>query len=377
MDSSLASLEVKGNLGDAPALYNPARIAEKVVHFTPSPEDVRYRDAFAEWGIEIFPYLEPPGSRPRAWRALRALARVFAKLRRERIQLIRGRLPYFGSFAGCLAGRLLGIPSIVSLGGDNRLSQEKTGVYHFGRRRLSYAVESVVLRLCDVVLAPNHFTKDYVGRIIGRERAEAKVRVIPWRIESPPAGAAHHHLLRDNGIPADRDLVVVIGFLNRYKYSDVMFQVASRLGADGTGPAFVFCGDGDLRAAGEEALAGSPHVRFLGWQPRPVVQALLRAAAVVLVPMSGFVLLEAAAEGKAVVTSRVEWHGEIVEDGVNGFLVEPTAVPDWVERTTRLLRDPSLRETMGRRLQQRYEASFSPEVVLAQEVELYRSLARA
>jgi glycosyltransferase involved in cell wall biosynthesis len=62
---------------------------------------------------------------------------------------------------------------------------------------------------------------------------------------------------------------------------------------------------------------------------------------------------------------------------VNGFLVEPTAVAEWVERTTRLLRDPRSRATLGQRLRQRYQASFAPEVVLAQEVELYRSLARA
>jgi glycosyltransferase involved in cell wall biosynthesis len=255
------------------------------------------------------------------------------------------------------------------------LPQEQSGVYHLGSRRLSYATETAVLRLCDVVLAPNQFTKDYVARIIGRGRAESKVRVIPWRID-PRADAPTPDLSRA-GIPEDRNVVAVIGFLNRYKYSDVMFEVAKRLVTGPEPPVFVFCGDGDLRATGEAALAGSADVHFLGWQPRPVVQALIRAATAVLVPMSGFVLLEAAAEARAVVSSRTEWHAELVEDAVNGFLVDPTDVDGWVERTRRLLRDPGLRETMGGRLRRRYELDYAPAVVLAREVELYRSLARA
>lgn len=371
MDSPLAALEGKGNLASAPELYNPRGVAEQVVHFTPSPGDTRFGPLFAPHRIEVFPYLEPRGEGPKLLRALRAFLRVRRKIRDERLNVIRGRLPYFGSLLGCLSGRLLGVPSLVSLGGDNRLAQETSGEYQFGNRRLSYVVEWLVLRLADAILAPNHYTKRYVAGLIGERRAEEKVAVIPWRIDPTPVdeGPITDPLAADAGRP----LVVVVGFLNRYKHTDVMLDVAERVVSGGRA-LFAFCGDGPLREEGERRFAGSADVRFLGWQPRSAVQALIRRAAVVLVPMSGYVLLEAAAEGRPVVVSDLEWHGELVEDGVTGFLVEARNVDRWVERVGALLDDRDRAAALGSRLEARFDADYAPERVVEREIDLYRSL---
>lgn len=370
MDSTLEALERKGNLAYALKLYNPAGCAEHVVHFTPNPTDVRYTADFAGVGVEIFPYFDGRGGTlARILRAPGALLRVISRMRRDRINLVRGRLPYFGSLIGCLAARLLGVPVVVSLGGDNRLPQEREGRYYFGSRILSYGIEHCVLRLADRIIVPNVFTRNYVAGILGNGAAREKVRVIPWIIDRHEQPAAVDEVESRLGLNSERPVIAVIGHINRYKFSEEMFRVADRLATE---MQFVFCGDGPLRAEGERRLGSAAH--FVGWQPNAVVLGLLVRADVVLIPMSGFVLLEAAALGRPVVTSNVEWHAELVENGRSGLLVDPADPEAWVTAVRYLLSRPDEAASFGMRLAERFARDYDPDHLVALELELYREL---
>jgi glycosyltransferase involved in cell wall biosynthesis len=135
-----------------------------------------------------------------------------------------------------------------------------------------------------------------------------------------------------------------------------------------------FCGDGPLRSEGEERFRGDDRIRFLGWQPRRITDALLAAASVVLVPMSGFVLLEAAAAGRPVIAGNLEWHGELIEDDRTGFLVPPRDVGAWADRIGRLLGAPLLRRRLGDALRQRFDSEYDPDRHRAREIALYKRL---
>ncbi len=373
MDSRLVDLQRKGVLASAPDVYNPGRAYAKVVHFSPYVSDAVLADDLRKSGIELVCY-DPRPRHP--FRALRDLVRIVRILRRERINIIRGRLPYVGSLIGCIAGRILGIPCVVSLGGDNRVAQELSGRFYFQSRTLSFGMEALVLRLCSRIIVPNRFTASYVAGIIG-QHALRKCVVIPWMIEEVPQTGADDAGFRARlGLADDAALVPIIGFLNRYKFTDRLFDAIAALELPaGPRPVFVFCGDGPLRADGERRFAGRTDVRFLGWQDRAVVAALLREAAFVLVPMSGFVLLEAASAGKPVVTSRVEWHSELVTDGETGLLVDPAEPAQWAGAIATMLAEPTRREAMGRSLRVRYLEEYRPERARALEIALYQELA--
>ena len=276
-----------------------------------------------------------------------------------------------------LLARLLGLPSVVSLGGNHRLPQEREGRYYFGSRWISYGMEHAVLSLCDAVAVPNRFTGRYVAGIIGDERARRKTTMIPWIVEPPKAAAAPADVA-SLGLSADLPLVLVVGHLNHYKYTLEMFDVAADVLRTRPGVAqFVFCGDGPLRAEGERRLAGLPAAPLLGWQPHEMVLGLMQRASIVLVPMSGFVLLEAAALGRPVVASNVEWHGEVITEGETGWLVRPDAVPEWVGRIHWILDHPDIAGAAGRRLRELFLADYAPEVAQRQEADLYSRLVAA
>jgi glycosyltransferase involved in cell wall biosynthesis len=374
MDNSLEDLDKKGNLHHALFLYNPKEKAESVTHFTPWKKDIKYQNSFSERNIEIFPFSWEKKRKLPFLKHILAFFEILKKIKSQKINIIRGRQPYLGSFMGCICGKILNIPSVVSLGGDIRISQRRSGQYVFGKKFISFTMEHLTLRICDKIIVPNKFTKEYVASIIGRGKAYRKIVEIPWALvdEEDNKKVTNVDQLK---LDLKKPIILVVGFLNRYKYSDVIFEVVNE--SRNTilkKTQFVFCGDGPLKERGKSLFANENNVRFLGWQDNETVKELIRHSTIVLIPMSGYVLLEAAREGKAVIASNVEWHPEVIIDGETGFLVEPTSVTQWKEKISRVLENDKIAVRLGDNLKKVFNSRFTSSKLLDKEIDLYESL---
>jgi glycosyltransferase involved in cell wall biosynthesis len=85
-------------------------------------------------------------------------------------------------------------------------------------------------------------------------------------------------------------------------------------------------------------------------------------------------LLEAAACGRPVVTTDMPGCREIIEDGVNGYLVVPRDVVSLADALEKLIKDPSLRDRMGRAGRERVLQHFTERHVVAQTLDTYQDL---
>ncbi len=112
--------------------------------------------------------------------------------------------------------------------------------------------------------------------------------------------------------------LVFAGRLAAQKSLDVGIEAARRAGA-----ALVIAGDGPERAA----LERLGHARFVGPLPRRGVLELFRAGDASLLSSSWenfpHTVVEALAVGTPVIATRTGGVAEVVQDGVNGLLVEP------------------------------------------------------
>jgi glycosyltransferase involved in cell wall biosynthesis len=84
--------------------------------------------------------------------------------------------------------------------------------------------------------------------------------------------------------------------------------------------------------------------------------------------------IEALAAGRPVVATRVGGVPDVVQDGEDGFLVEPGATDDLAERLARLAHEPELRERMGRAGRDRVVPRYAVERLVDDVDRLYRSL---
>jgi glycosyltransferase involved in cell wall biosynthesis len=117
------------------------------------------------------------------------------------------------------------------------------------------------------------------------------------------------------------------------------------------------------------------------WGHREDMAALYRAATLVVLPSyrEGFpkVLLEAAACGKAIVTTDVPGCRDIVQDQVNGVLVPPEDPEALAARIEGLLSDRLMREAMGVRGRELVVTEWSGPRVTARVLTLYRDMLSA
>jgi glycosyltransferase involved in cell wall biosynthesis len=90
-------------------------------------------------------------------------------------------------------------------------------------------------------------------------------------------------------------------------------------------------------------------VRFLGYVT-PVQQAIEQAAVVVVPSMGegfGMVALEAMERARPVIAAEIGGLGELVQDGVTGFLVPPGEAEPLEEAIVRLAGNPARAAQMG------------------------------
>ncbi len=119
------------------------------------------------------------------------------------------------------------------------------------------------------------------------------------------------------------------------------------------------------------------YIQWLGF--RTDVKELLQKASIVAfpswyregVPKS---LIEATAIGRPIVTCNSIGCKDVVEDGVNGFLVPVRDSEALAEKLKVLIDDPELRRKMGEASRRIAERDFSIENVIKKHLEAYESL---
>ncbi|WP_052049891.1 glycosyltransferase family 4 protein [Leptolyngbya sp. KIOST-1] len=156
-------------------------------------------------------------------------------------------------------------------------------------------------------------------------------------------------------IPEQRHLVCV-GRLSGQKGHLLLLEAVRQLVEAGYRFTVTLVGDGEMRSQ-VEALLASYHlqdcVSITGWAASQEVKAqLLKAQALVLPSFAEglpVVIMEALALGRPVITTSIAGIPELVETGVNGWLVVPGSVESLVEAMRAALDTPAAAlETMGK-----------------------------
>jgi glycosyltransferase involved in cell wall biosynthesis len=91
----------------------------------------------------------------------------------------------------------------------------------------------------------------------------------------------------------------------------------------------------------------------------------------------GMVVIEAMAEARPVVASMLGAPPEIIQDGIEGYLVDPKDADVMASRISKLLADPALASEMGIRGHRKVLAQYDPRVAARRFERLYAEVAQA
>ncbi len=347
---SLAAMKAKGNLGHyVETLYNPGnhfRRAHIMVFDKPDLEVELKNPTLRVHLLRNISLGEKAGRIGRyIGRGLSLPAMVYQTaqvVRREGVSVIRARNAYLAGIIAVLAGKLTGVPVVVSLGGDNRIAQELLQRYYTYSRTISFKIEEFALRNADRVFCTNEFTRQYAIRL---GVAPEKARVVPHRVDIDLIGQQDDAAARRELGIGDRPMVLFVGRFEPDKQVDVCIESIPGILKKHPDAVFVFVGDGSMRPVVEarvKELRIESSVILAGYQGRDRIAKYLAASSLVWIPMSGFVIYEAAAARRPIVAFDVEWHSEFVEHNVTGMLVKDRDVPDIVEKVNAVLGDKEL-----------------------------------
>ncbi len=174
-------------------------------------------------------------------------------------------------------------------------------------------------------------------------------------------------------------IILGVGFPFRVKGFDTLCRAFLRIADRYPSWKLVLVG---FRVPEEVRTAGLDHPRIEtrpGLKQPQVAEWMARCAIFALPSRTeamGRVLLEAAVAAKCRVAARVDGIPTVVEDGVDGVLVEPDSVEQLATALETLICDPSLRERLGNAARQRVEQEFSDEAYLDHYSELVSAALR-
>ncbi len=223
-------------------------------------------------------------------------------------------------------------------------------------------------RSADRVVAMTNTEADW---LVAHGAPRSNVRVIPiGPMNDPEASAAPARELL-----GDRQIVLFLGQLHDYKGYRELLAAAERF-TDRRDVLFVFAGP-DLRGHARIFNNAPANVRYLPSVDDTMRNALLQACAVLCVPSSresfGLVAVEAWTCGKPVIGGPAAATRELIDDGVNGFVVaqEPSAIE---ARLRTLLDEPSMARQMGAQGRAKVQARFNWPVIATAYLQLYQEL---
>ena len=277
---------------------------------------------------------------------------------------------------GRWAARLAGVPVIIhTIHGwsfHEYLPSFQKNIYIF--------LEKITARFTDVLVVVSESDFNIgINEGIGRKSQYRLIRSAIPRIKFNHIEKENNTIRKKLQIP---DHVVVIGNVGRLsdqKNPLEWIHIAHRLSKEMENVIFLLVGDGPLRLDIEE------EIKKLKLSEKVILTGLTRDVQSYLSIMDVFLItslweglprtvLQAMAMGIPVVAYKSGGIPEVVNDGISGYLCNPGDTDEMMKKTILLLKNPIMREEMGRKGRSMISNEFDLQVMIKQVSQLYFDL---
>ncbi|MBI4022496.1 MAG: glycosyltransferase family 4 protein [Candidatus Andersenbacteria bacterium] len=316
----------------------------------------RYKDFCAQWELITF--------------GLSAAVYAFFYNLRHRVDFIQAYFAVPAGWAAWVVHLLRGVPYAVYFGGSDIPGANPS------RYRYIYPWLTPLLRSIWRGAKFRTVCSRELARLGGATDRAAQWLVIPNGVETARFAPVQR-------LPNAKVKILFIGRLIPRKGFQRVVQALPLVRAQAMRPFEVeVVGSGtarvDLNGAAEK-LGVSELIRYVGTVPYDQLEKAYQYADIfVLTSLSEgmpSVILEAMSCGLPVVASDVGGNNELVEEGVNGYLVEGDDIEKLADDLTRLINDEHLRELMGQRSRER-ALKYNWQEIMGQYDQLYRRYAQ-
>ena len=182
----------------------------------------------------------------------------------------------------------------------------------------------------------------------------------------------------------DKDIVLFVGALDKAHYfKGVEYLLQSFASIKNKNSVLVIVGDGDLRGYYmklAERLGLKNRTLFTGRVPSKDLPKYYASAYIVVLPSItmgeafGLVLVEGMATGKPVIATNLPGVRTVVDNGINGYIVEPKNIEELSRRVSYLLENEKIRKKFGKNGRKKIEKMYSWGKIAKKLEEVYKNL---
>lgn len=204
-----------------------------------------------------------------------------------------------------------------------------------------------------------------------------KLELIPNGIDVEAVKCAVPKRRMDFGIADDAFVVGMIGRISPQKAPDIFIKSAKLIHDNIKNSAFIIVGDGEEREEVEcFARENDLNLIITGWTDKPYSYLKMFDVAVLLSRWEGFGLavVEYMAAEKNVVATRTDAIPTLIDDGVDGLLVEVDNPEDVKEKVMWLYNHPNEAKAMRDKALQKVIKRYDISRVVDQHVEMFNKL---
>ena len=304
-------------------------------------------------------------------------------VKKNRIAIIRAEDPYFNGIFGLIIAVIKKLPLVIGVWGNSEAIRKETKKPLSPRLKwiwLEKLVERFILRRADIVLAGNVDNMDFVLRQGVHQERSAIIRI-------GNAIDGSHFLAPDKRVSGVADLaelgvrgqkvLMCISRLEPLKLPDHLVRALACLKGRNLNIKVLFVGDGGAKEALvnlSEELDVSDQIVFCGNRDQSWLSRVIPCAAVVVSPLTGRALAEAALGGAPIVAYDIDWHVEVVETGVTGELVPHLNYSLMADAIEKILKDEKYGHIIGANARERMLKMMDPQAIDELLIDIYEKL---
>lgn len=300
------------------------------------------------------------------------LLKLLNIIHKENINVIHAHL-FGASIYSSLAGMIMGVPVISTIHGASDISPNE---------RFSSVKQLIIKKGSSCIVAVSNSLRIQLLNILGFDRD--KIKVIYNGIDINKFDLPHSYRFKEAaGMKKDDILIGAIGNIRAPKAYDVLIDAAALLLDKGIVFKIIIVGQGEgelFNALLEqrERLGLNSIIEFIDFSDN-VEEVLSNLDLFVLSSSSeGFSLatIEAMAAGVAVIATRSGGPEEIIENTVDGLLVEVNSPLALANTIISSVKDNNSRGMMRENARKKVQAMFSRDSMVKQYLALYKGLLR-
>lgn len=302
--------------------------------------------------------------------------------KKNHVDLIHAHFAYPEGFVGVLAKRIIKKPLIVTCHGYDINTVPEVG-YGIRLRKEYDALVRTTLKNADAIICVStNMRKEVLKLGVSPNKTFVVPNAVDLELFRPPHNKQDlkdvEEMRRLFNVNEDDFLILNARHLNLVYGIDYLIYAAKVVVQHVKNVKFIVAGEGVLKeklCALIQKMGLQNHVKLVGKIPRMLMPKLMRATSLYVntsladgTPPS---LIEACASGVPIVSFNVGGISDIIDDGVNGYLVEPRDYKTMAFKIIYLLNNPGILHEFGFNARRKAEITFDINARIAKIIDIY------